>query len=51
MLSLKTALAWVMRNYDLEFPAGKIPDDDYTTMVVAPQAPVMVKYKRKSHKK
>lgn len=51
LLSLKAALAWVLRNYDLKFPAGKMPEDDYTTMVVAPSAPVTVQYKRKTHKK
>jgi len=51
MTSLKTALAWILRNYELEFPAGAMPKDDYTTMVVAPSAPVTIKYKRRQFKK
>lgn len=47
LISLKTALAWILRNYELEFPAGKIPNDDYTTMVTSPQGPVNVKYKKR----
>jgi len=46
-VSLKTALSWILRNYDLEFQPTKLPKEDYTTMVVAPQAPVTVKYTRK----
>jgi hypothetical protein len=45
-VSLKTALAWLMRNYEMEFINGAIPKEDYTTMVVAPVAPVTVRYKR-----
>lgn len=44
--SLKTALSWLMRNYEMEFVNDKIPKEDYTTMVVAPVAPVTVRYKR-----
>ena len=47
MTSLKTALSWLLRNYELEFTAGKMPADDYTTMVVAPTAPVEITYKRR----
>jgi hypothetical protein len=43
---LQTALSWLMRNYELEFSGTTLPKEDYTTMVVAPQAPVLVKYKR-----
>lgn len=49
-VSLKTVLAWILRNYELEYVSGKMPKDDYTTMVVAPQGPVTVKYKRIKHK-
>eukprot|EP00040_Diaphanoeca_grandis_P030623 m.181415 g.181415 ORF g.181415 m.181415 type:complete len:478 (-) comp32063_c0_seq1:165-1598(-) len=47
-VSLKTALAWLLRNYELDFQATELPKEDYTTMVVAPKAPVTVKYKRKT---
>ena len=43
--SLKIALTWLLKNYKLEF-AHPVPKDDYTTMVVAPQAPVLFKYQR-----
>ena len=45
-VSLKTALSWLMRNYEMEFVGGAIPKEDFTTMVVAPVAPVTVRYKR-----
>jgi hypothetical protein len=35
-----------MRNYEMEFVIDKIPKEEYTTMVVAPAAPVTVRYKR-----
>jgi len=49
-VSLKTVLAWLIRNYKMEYVSGKMPKEDYTTMVVAPQGPVTVKYTR-IHKK
>lgn len=51
MTSLKTVLSWMMRNYKMEYVVGKIPKDDYTTMVVAPTGPVTVKYARIKHGK
>jgi len=42
------AIAWLLRNYQLDF-SKPMPADDYTTMVVAPQAPVLVKYQRIQH--
>lgn len=47
-VSLKVAIAWLLRNYELEYE-HPMPADDYTTMVVAPQAPVLVKYRRVKH--
>jgi sterol 14-demethylase len=47
LVSLKTALSWLLRNYKLEFSKSEIPKDDYTTMVVAPSAPVLFKYSRR----
>lgn len=44
----QVAIAWLLRNYQLDF-SKPMPADDYTTMVVAPQAPVLVKYQRIQH--
>eukprot|EP00911_Craspedida_sp_UC1_P001632 UC1_evm1s1237 len=40
-VSLKIAISWLLRNFELEFSGKDMPADDYTTMVVAPQAPVL----------
>ena len=49
--SLKVSLTWLLRNYELEFVgagAESPPDEDYTTMVVAPtNKHCVVKYKRR----
>lgn len=49
--SLKVALSWILRNYELEFVgkgASELPKEDYTTMVVAPtNSHTRVKYKRR----
>ena len=49
--SLKVALTWLLRNYELEFVGGRpdVPKEDYTTMVVAPAAKeCIVRYRRKT---
>ena len=51
--SLKASLTWLMRNYELEFVgkgANELPNEDYTTMVVAPtKQHVRVKYRRRKN--
>lgn len=50
--SLKVSLAWLLRNYELEFVgagATELPKEDYTTMVVAPSTShCRIKYKRRT---
>lgn len=50
--SLKTVLSWILRNYELELVgkgATALPNEDYTTMVVAPTSShTRVKYRRRT---
>ena len=50
--SLKTTLSWILRNYELELVgkgATELPNEDYTTMVVAPtKSHTRVKYTRRT---
>jgi sterol 14-demethylase len=49
--SLKVSLSWLLRNYEVEFVgkgAQELPEEDYTTMVVAPSSShCRVKYRRR----
>eukprot|EP00039_Didymoeca_costata_P024487 m.10422 g.10422 ORF g.10422 m.10422 type:complete len:476 (+) comp4257_c0_seq1:46-1473(+) len=48
-ISLKVVLSWLVRNYELELVSNKLPKEDYTTMVVAPVGPVLIRYKKRKH--
>eukprot|EP01063_Lacrimia_lanifica_P024917 TRINITY_DN32712_c0_g1_i1.p1 TRINITY_DN32712_c0_g1~~TRINITY_DN32712_c0_g1_i1.p1 ORF type:complete len:477 (+),score=223.84 TRINITY_DN32712_c0_g1_i1:67-1497(+) len=46
----KIVLSTILHEYDIELVEGKVPEPDYTTMVVGPdQKHCMVRYKKKSH--
>ena len=49
--AIKASLSWILRNYEMELigkGATEMPQEDYTTMVVAPTtAHVQVKYRRR----
>lgn len=47
LMQLKVVLSYLLRTYDIEFPAKNLPKSNFNTMVVAPVAPVTVKYRKR----
>lgn len=47
ILQTKTIYNWLIRNYDMEY-VGQPIKPDFTTMIVAPVPPCMVKYKKRT---
>ena len=47
VLQTKTIYSWLLRNYELEY-IGQEVRPDFTTMIVAPVPPCMVRYKRRT---
>lgn len=46
-VQVKTILSVLMREYEIEIIADKMPDMDYTAMVVGPKGDCRVRYKRR----
>jgi len=47
VLQTKTIYSWLFRNYDIEY-IGQPVKPDFTTMIISPVPPNMVRYKRKT---
>jgi len=47
-VQVKTILSVLMREYEIEMVADKMPDMDYTAMVVGPKGDCRVRYKRRT---
>jgi len=47
-LQVKTIVSTMLRMFDMSAVAAELPPPDYTAMVVGPEGPNMIKYKRRS---
>ena len=47
-LQLKAILSVLLRGYELELVAKELPPPDYTAMVVGPEGPCLVRYKKRN---
>jgi sterol 14-demethylase len=45
-LQIKTVWSHLLRHWDLSLVDGKMPQPDYTSLIVAPVTPVTIRYKR-----
>eukprot|EP01113_Clastostelium_recurvatum_P047973 TRINITY_DN863_c0_g1_i3.p1 TRINITY_DN863_c0_g1~~TRINITY_DN863_c0_g1_i3.p1 ORF type:complete len:511 (+),score=144.53 TRINITY_DN863_c0_g1_i3:105-1535(+) len=50
ILQIKTIWSVLLEKYDFELTTSVKPTPDYTTMVVGPQTPCMIRYKKKASK-
>lgn len=46
-LQIKTVWTVLLREFDFEVPAGKVPPTNYSSMVVGPESPALIRFKRK----